>query len=102
MKACASVFTLLLVTQPGFAQFRASVSAGGSERRDTPVFVDMELAGLPEHPWAIAASGGRPAPTQVEKLGPNKVRVWWVVDHLPAGFQVSANPSMVISPVRAS
>ena len=97
MKACCGLLALLVVSDVSYAQFRATVSAGVTDRRDTPVFVDLEVPGLQDHPQAIASSASGAAPTQVEKLGPNKARVWWIVDRLPAGetrtYNIAMNPT---------
>ncbi len=86
MKRCYCISLSLLFATTGLcAEFRVKISAGTSDRHDTPVFVDLELPDALAKGYARVDSDGKTTPAQIERLGSGRARVWWMLANLPAG-----------------
>ena len=67
------------------ASYTAVVSAGDRTRDHVPVSVELELpTGAPMNAAAVSAQGVA-QPAQLEHIGRNRARVWWLVRDLEAG-----------------
>ncbi|HSW44728.1 MAG TPA: DUF6807 family protein [Phycisphaerae bacterium] len=69
----------------GAADTKATVSAGNTDRHDTPVSVDLKLTAEQMTQPICVVSDGRTQPAQVEPLADGQARVWWIIDNLPQG-----------------
>jgi len=79
------LIVLAVVTVSKADEFRINVAAGLFDRNDVPVFIDLELSKAQAKEPVCVVADGVTSPAQIEDLGKDKTRIWWLVNDLPAG-----------------
>lgn len=75
---------VLVVSAAGAREYDVRVESGPYDRIDTPVYADLRLPGAPEAFDVCVVSEGKAYPAAPEKLNDEFVRVWWILESLPA------------------
>jgi hypothetical protein len=75
----------MLASALSAAGLKVVVAAGKVDRRHVPVSIDLDGFGAPKGAHVLARGAGEAQLGQVEAIDGGKIRLWWIIDELPAG-----------------
>ena len=90
------IFALLIFgCSSSTVEFKVTVEAGPSDRIATPVSVEIPVSKFPSGTQVCVILNGKSYPAQIGSVGPEKIRIWWIVSNLSAGQFRNSSTSLV-------